>query len=285
MATATEARGVTALAPWFGAARMIAKHVGDALDGCRWVGVPFAGGMTELLYIKATTIVVSDPHRNIINLARCVQDDGAFTELKRRLDSTLFHPETLSDAQEWCRQCQPIGTHGLADIQAAYNFFICAWMGRSGNAGADNEFKGNLSTRWNANGGDSCKRFRSAVRALWQWRRVFRRCNFASLDVFDFLKECDDSEGHGLYIDAPWPDDGAKYRHKFTEEQQRQLAEKLSAFEHMRVVIRYGDHPLIRKLYPEDRWQWTAIEGRTQGNNAKAEVLITNVAKAGGGLF
>lgn len=28
-------------------------------------------------------------------------------------------------------------------------------------------------------------------------------------------------------------------------------------------------------LYPSERWDWREIEGRTSGNNKKAEVLIT----------
>lgn len=40
---------IRALVPWFGSSRIIAPHVGKALRGCRWVGVPFAGGGTTLM--------------------------------------------------------------------------------------------------------------------------------------------------------------------------------------------------------------------------------------------
>lgn len=31
---------INALAPWYGSNRMLAEHVGKALEGCTWVGVP-----------------------------------------------------------------------------------------------------------------------------------------------------------------------------------------------------------------------------------------------------
>lgn len=50
----------TALAQWFGSNRILGHAVGEALAGCRWVGIPFAGGMPELLHLTARTVVVSD---------------------------------------------------------------------------------------------------------------------------------------------------------------------------------------------------------------------------------
>lgn len=269
---------ITCLAPWFGAARMIAMHVGEELAGCSWVGVPFAGGMPELLQINARTIVASDKHGWIINLARCVADPITYNLLRRHLIYTPFHPTELKEAQAYCSSFTYPPEGSQASVTCALKFFICAWMGRSGLSGTDGEFRGNLAMRWDASGGDSCTRFRSAIKALADWRRVFQRCTFHVMDAFEFLKECHDKPGIGIYVDPPWPDDGDSYRHKFTSEQQALLAEKLATFTKARVVIRYGDHPLIRKLYPEDRWTWRPIAGRTQANNTKHEVLILNGA-------
>jgi len=36
---------VKALMPWFGSNRLLAHRVGELLEGCSWVGVPFAGSM------------------------------------------------------------------------------------------------------------------------------------------------------------------------------------------------------------------------------------------------
>lgn len=46
-------REVTAIAPWYGSARMVSKHAGESLKGCRWVAIPFAGGLPEVRYTAA----------------------------------------------------------------------------------------------------------------------------------------------------------------------------------------------------------------------------------------
>lgn len=42
-----DAPKVSAIASWFGSNRMLAPRVGEALTGCDWVGIVFAGGMCE----------------------------------------------------------------------------------------------------------------------------------------------------------------------------------------------------------------------------------------------
>jgi len=268
-------KSITALAPWFGAARMIAEQIGQELKGCRWVGVPFAGGMTELLYIDAPSIVVSDLHRHVINLANCVANSDMRAWLIRELNRVPFHHDVLERAQAYCTGNQPKGSH---DGYAAFWFFITAWMGRSGKSGTAGEFKGALPVRWNANGGDSCTRFRSGVRAIGEWGRVFRRCNFLTLDALEFIDKVNDTPGAGvgIYVDPPFPDAGDDYRHKFSKDQHRTMAAKLTAFKHVRVVCRFYDHPLIRELYLEaDGWTWNHLAGgRKQTNESAPEVLI-----------
>ena len=262
---------IRGLAPWFGAARTIATHVGQELRGCRWVGVPFAGGMSELAEIDAPSLVVCDKHRHIVNLASVVATMRR--ELVTVLRSLPFHPDVLKAAQEYCKTHDP---KGLRDFEAALHYFICVWMGRSHKAGTVDEFNGGLSRRWNANGGDSNVRYRSALRSLAAWQRIMRRCSFDTMDCFEFLEACDDEEGHGIYVDPPWPKDGDKYRHKFSEDDHCRLRDLLEKCARARVVVRYGDHPLIRKLYSGRRWVWREVTGRTQTNADKSEVLILN---------
>lgn len=59
---------------------------------------------------------------------------------------------------------------------------------------------------------------------------------------------------------------------------QRQLAERLAGFEHSPVVVRYGDHPLIRELYPDDRWRWVEQASKDMHGGEVAEVLIVKRA-------
>lgn len=278
----------TALVPWFGANRMLGHTVGEELRGCKWVGVPFAGGMSELAHIKASTIVVSDLHRHVINLALCTKDEEARKVLIWTLDQLPFHPDALKAAQDACREIEQLeaAKHpcSTGSVGWAVHYFVACWMGRSGKCGIDDEFNGSVSVRWNANGGDSNKRYRSAVESLHAWGEIMRRCNFVVQDVFEFLDRCEDSKGHGIYCDPPFPGPGDRYKHQFTPAQHKQLALCLFQFKQARVVCRFYDHPLIRELYPESSWTWRRLKGRDQANNGeKPEVLLINGPSYGEG--
>lgn len=280
------AKKVTALFPVFGGNRTNAERPGELLGKCDWIGIPFAGGMPEVPYMQARSIVVNDLHRHIVNCARACRDYSA--GMVEYLEQTIFHPDSLQRAQEYCQKIELFARVPDADIKAevegyngchfgaAVNYFVTQWMGRSGNGSTDKEFTGNLSTRWNANGGDSNTRFRSATNAIHDFAREFRRCCFTCLDFRKFLESVSDEAGTGLYCDPPWPDAGEQYLHKFTDQDQRDLAENLDSFQEARIVMRFGEHPLIRELYPErDGWEWIEASGRTQGNNKQTEWFIT----------
>ncbi len=268
---------INALAQWFGGNRMLAESVGRALGRLRWCGVPFAGGCPQLPQILTTAGVANDLHRHVINLARVVRDDGLVEQLVRRLDSVLFHPDELAEAQRRCHEREEHGrVSDTPDVAWAADYYAACWMGRGGHAGKRGEFNQTLSLRWTSSGGDSAVRFRSAIRSLRDWHNALRTWSFTCIDAFDFINKVRDADGHGLYVDAPWPDVGDGYRHPFTREQQVRLAEALARFTRTRVVVRYGDHPLIRDLYPSPRWTWLSQTSRNQRNGATAEVLIVN---------
>lgn len=267
---------VKALAPWFGSNRLLAENVGRALDNCSWVGVPFAGGMSELAHIKARTMAVNDLHSHVVNLAAVVADPKLKDELVERLEGKPFHPKELHWAQCKCETRWAAGTCDPDEpiLEWAVDYFVCAWMSRNGTAGTDGEFRAGLSMRWEAGGGDSAVRFRNAAQSLTDWHAVMRRCTFTALDVFAFLAKCLDKAGHGLYLDPPFPGPGDGYKHKFTEREHRDLAEWLACPKQCRLVCRFYDVPLIRELYPEPVWTWHHLTGRKQTNDAAPEVLI-----------
>lgn len=254
---------------------MMAKEYAAELAGCEWVGIPFAGGMSIVPHLKARGLLVNDLHRDVINLARTVRDDCLRQQLIKAANAKAFHPDELKEAQQ---QLQDLMGNGVDYIDGgrALDYFVAVWMGRSAEAGTDDELEGNLAMRFTASGGGSNVRYRSAVESLEEWGATLKRCEFSVLDFRVFLAKSQDRPKHGLYVDAPWPKDGDGYKHKFTVQDQRDLAIALSQFQHLRVVVRFGDHPLIRELYPETHWTWKSLTSRTQGNNAKAEVMITN---------
>lgn len=282
---------INSIAPWFGSNRTLAKHVGDYLKGCSWVGIPYAGSMTELRFIGARTIMVNDKHELLINLAEVMAHPQLGPRLYRGLRRQLFHPSTLKDAQERCQILEPQepalfgGAPELPPIDewddeqrlfVAHHYFVCVWMGRSSQAGTDGEFNGSLAVRYDSEGGDSAVRFQNAVASIPSWRKLLRRCSFSSVDALHFIGRMKDEPEIGIYCDPPFPDAGDKYKHKVTTEHHRKLATLLEGFRLSRVVCRFYDHPLIRELYSEDVWNWDFLKGGRDQRNAKnkPEVLL-----------
>ena len=268
---------------------MLAHHVGEALAGCTWVGVTFAGGMAELPYITARTILVNDKHRHIINLARVVADDLLRPELVKKVGRKAFHPDTLKAAQEWCKENEPGNAKQFEpNLPAAVNYFVCCWMNRASKAGIDDEFNGRPAIRWRADGGDSNVRYRSAIRMLGEFSRTLKRCTFETMDCFDFLARCEDAVGHGIYNDPPFPGVGRRYRHnagKTDDDEMRwhqRLRDQLLRFRKARIVCRFYDHQWIRGLYPESGWAWKHLTGRKQSNDSAPEVLLVRNGTAKG---
>lgn len=256
---------------------MLGHEVGKHLKDCSFVAVAFAGGMSELAHIPARSILVNDLHRHVLNLAQVVRDQHA--ELVALLEAEPFHPDVLASAQERCRHRE--GVTGIAmplngDLHWARDYFICSWMARNGKAGTKSEFDTGMSLRYEAGGGDSAKRFRSATEALKDWSKIMSRCTFTTDDVFAMLDKIADKEGVGVYADPPFPKHGDSYKFGFTEAQHQQLALRLAQYEKATVVCRFFDVPLIRKLYSEQRWTWHLLEGRNAANNATPEVLLVN---------
>lgn len=278
------AKTVSALLPYFGADRMVAQQISDAIGPVKWLGIPCGGGMSILRYVHASSIVVGDKHRMVINLALVVSDQRLRERLASRLADTAFHPDVLSAAQEYCQAelARPDARPASPDSELAYRYFVAAWMGRSGITGTDDEFKGKISTRWTSSGGDSNTRFRSAITALAEFATVMERCNFVVSDIFEFLELVKDEPKHAVYIDVPWPGDGDSYRHKFSPEDQDRLAQAVVRFVKTRVVLRFGVHPDTDRRYPKELWTRLPVTSRTQGNNGKAEMLLTNACRLEG---
>lgn len=271
---------ITAIASWHGSNRSLAAEVGRRLAGARFVAVPFAGGMSELAHITARTLLVSDLHRHVINLARVVQTDRE--RLQAYLAGVLFHPDALAEAQARCRAVEA-GPDSADRFQWAADYFVCAWMARNGTAGTAREFEAGLSVRYDAGGGDSAVRFRSAAESLAAWQTVVRRCTFHCRDGFEVLADVADAADSGVYCDPPFPGAGRRYRHNAGAAVAAELVwhtrlrDALARFARARVVVRYYRHALVEQLYPAaDGWHWDDLAGgKTQTNAAAPEVLLT----------
>lgn len=280
---------VSAIANWYGRDGAVIDRVAELLDGCRWIGVPFAGGMGSLAKLRCNQGVASDLHRHVINLARVIADPGHADRLMDQLMAMPLHPDALGMAKKRCFEREN-HLHDLAlwrrpvngkvdvippDVEWAADYFIVSWMSRAGSAGTDSEFgAGGISVRWSAEGGSSSSRWRAAVESIPEWADVLKRWTFEVLDVFDFLEKCYDSVETGLYLDQPFPGAGDKYVHKFTPAMHKRLADRLLRFESTRIVVRFHEDPLIRELYADPRWKVVGLKGRAQTNEERDELLL-----------
>lgn len=263
----------------------MAHKVGELIGQTRFVAIPFAGGMTEIPHLKASSVLVNDRHVHVMNLARIVADPIKGPRLIRRLRRTPFHIRQLRESQEFCIDHESRSTDSMFvkpviqidEEDWAYHYFITSWMARAGSSGTDREFKAGFSYRNDGNGGGSAKRFYSMASGLPLWRRIFRRCEFLCKDGFEFIADLPDNDkaDRAIYSDSPFPVVGDKYKHTFSTADHTKLRDHLSRFRFSKVVIRYYSHPLIEELYKGNGWTINRFEGRTQTNDAAPEVLIT----------
>lgn len=303
----TTERKIGALAPWFGANRERSELVGQTLGRVAWACVPFMGGGAELPHIDCVEGVASDRHRHVINLARVIADPTLRAQLTERLDRTLFHEETYREAQRECldRDEQAGGSlfappaesrpSDAPDVEWAYWYFATCWMGPGAMAGKAKQFAAYFPVRFSSSGGASTKRFRSAVESLDAWCAALRPWQFVRADAEDVLArvEAKDRERrksieswHGLgkpptldpwgvYCDPPWPEAGREYQHQVDDDRfHERLERQLRGLTTCRVVVRYGDHPLIRGIY--DGWEVIEHETKNQAGNALPELLMSN---------
>ena len=198
---------ISAVVPWYGSNRTGAALVGRAMAGCEWVGVPFAGGMCELGHLTANTILVSDLHRHVLNLAQVIATPtkacawpapsavGCLQRRRTGRGAATLLADAAIDGGDWWSVRDVLAGRGFEWADA---YFVCAWMARNGTAGTRQEFTAGLSVRWSTRArrlglarGRGAPRLAVGVPPLHV--RLPRRVRFSP--------DAKDVEGHGLYCD------------------------------------------------------------------------------------
>lgn len=276
MSTTTKARRKQSRAlPWFGADTMVCEQYAALLADCRHITVPFCGGLSVVSHLSETAgeIVCNDKHHHAINLYAVLSNSIARSQFLLALEHMPFSQRLLEQAQDICKRLEP---REWPDVDLAVQYFVTCWMGRSGKAGTKSEFNGGLAMRWDAGGGSSPLRFQTAVRSIKEvWGPICERCSFVCMDWPDVLAKVKDDPKCGVYVDPPWIAAGRDYKHTFTDEEHQDLMMDLGGYHSTKVVIRYGDDPLIRKIYSGD-WNIREINSRDQANSGVKELCITN---------
>lgn len=250
---------VTALAPWFGAKRNMAKVIIDALGPHRAYWEPFCGSMAVLLAKEPATMeTVNDLHGDLVNLAWVVKDRDLALSFYAELHGVLMSEALFKrEAAAW-REVghQPAGD--VPDSTRAIRFFVCSWMGMNGVAGTQSYNQG-FCARFTKNGGHAGTRFVAAVESIPAWHERLRTVTILARDGFNLIPKIEDAEGVVIYCDPPYLAKGAKYVHDFEAAEHDKLAGMLQRFEKTRVVVSYYEHPRLAELYPG----WRKIDCET----------------------
>lgn len=287
---------ITALSPWFGSKRTLAPEIVAEFGPHRVYWETFCGSMAVLL-AKAPVVMetVNDLHGDLINLARVVQDDELGPALYRKLRRTMMSEALHREAAVRHRDRGYMGDVA-PDLQAAYDYFLCSWLGRNGVAGTSSYNQG-FCVRYTANGGHAAKRWASVTDSIPAWRRRLRNVTILCRDGFELLDRIRDDPGTVIYCDPPYLVKGAKYVHDFKDIDHARLAEALRRFRSARVIVSYYDDPRLQDLYPD--WTYRRFEVTKalvnqgmrdqEGRVTAVEVLLINgeslVAKPAALLF
>lgn len=294
---------ITALAPWFGSKRNLAKYIIAELGDHRVYWEPFCGSLAILMNKEPCVMeTVNDLHRDLINLARVVQHDDEGPRLFERLSRTAMHEGLFADASAAIADSEA----SEFDPQRAYQYCIVTWLGRNGVAGTAS-YSGHFCVRYTANGGHAAKRWRSVIESVPAWWQRLQNVTILCRDAFELLERIDDKERTAIYVDPPYIVKGATYLHDFgmrskrsqdvaaAADDHRRLAELLGRFRRARVVVSYYEHEMLAELYPSwtrrhlDATKALVSQGRRDKTGAvKApEVLLINGPSRGEprGLF
>ena len=274
---------IKALAPWFGAKRNLAPRIVELLGKHSVYWEPFCGSMAVLM-VKSPCVMetVNDLHGDLINLALVIQHKELACKLYRHLRRTMMHEQIFHEAAERCRQRGHILKVEEPDLDRAYDYFICSWIGRNGVSGTDGYNQG-YCLRFTSNGGHAAKRFKSVVNSIPAWRRRLKDVTILQRDAFEILPRIADESKAAIYIDPPYIGHEKDYICQIEKEDHARLAELLHRFEKARVVLSYYDDPKLEELYPD--WHREKIvvskalahQGNRGKNKTKAiEVLLSN---------
>ncbi len=280
---------VRAIAPWFGGKRNLAPKIIELLGPHRAYWEPFCGSMAVLLAKEPSSMeTVNDLHGDLINLARVLQNKETAVDLYERLNRTLMCEPLHREAAERYKERGYHAPCDKPDVDRAYDYFLCAWIGRNGTAGTQSYNQG-FCVRYTSGGGSPTKRWMSAIESIPAWHRRLMNVTILHADGVAILNRIEDREGTVIYCDPPYLVKGAKYVYDFEAGDHETLAAALARFQHTRVVVSYYDHPRLRELYPGwackhiDVAKLMAHQNKRGENKTRAtEVLLINQE---GGLF
>lgn len=266
----TGSRGrIGALAPWYGGKRSLAPKIVAALGPHDAYFEPFCGSMA-VLFAKPECRheVVNDLHRDLVNVARCLQVPALARELLGRLHFTLAAEELYRESR--AKVLAPFAGE-LGDVERAYHALVTWWLGRNGMAGC-RQTRTNFCARFTKRGGSGGVRWRTLVGSVPRFAARLARVDVLNRDGVGVLDQVADEPGTAVYCDPPYLHKSSQYACDFAAADHDRLAAAAARFTKARVVVSYYPHPRLAELYPAPHWR------RVELVVAKS---IANAAKAG----
>lgn len=274
---------IKAIVPWFGSKRNLAPKIVEILGPHRVYWEPFCGSMAVLM-IKPVCVMetVNDLNADLINLAKIISDPGLGAKLYRQLRRTFMCEQLYNEAADRHKERGYYAEIEKPDLDRAYDYFVCSWIGRNGVIGTQSYNQG-FCVRYTSKGGHAAKRWQSAIGSISAWRRRLSNVIILQRDAFELLEKIEDRKGTVIYIDPPYIEKGAKYIHDFEPDEHERLAGLLRRFNKTRIVVSYYDHEKLNELYPGWRryelsvTKAMASQNKRGANTVKAkEVILVN---------
>lgn len=228
---------INALAPWAGSKRQFAHIIAELAGKRRMWYEMFAGGVS-LIWAQPICDVemLCDLNDEIITVAHTLQNRP--NEVLLLLRDMSFSRETFDLAV-----ANKTNMHDTASWTA--NRLAAWWMGLNGLAGT--EEKPVFGTRKTKTGGSPITRWNSFRESLPEMIERMKHCAFLHRDFRN--TELPDEKGVVIYADPPYVRKSFRYLKDFSYMDHHLLADKLNKIQRSKVIVSYGDDPLVDKLY------------------------------------
>jgi len=263
---------MSGLIRYLGGKHRMARHIAERLHatGADCLVEVFGGSAAVMLHAGYEKRVYNDASDDLVTLFRVLADP----ERKRLLHRQLrFTPPARRIFQEdyagYVRNGLSFShiTNPVDRARAVFYRHQYVFGGKVRSGG----FSVSTGNRF---GIKEVRAYRNTLRRLAHFARFFRETVIECLDYQDCCSRYGRRANCVLYVDPPYVGTENMYSHLFGRADHVFLAELLSNCA-ASVVLTYYDHPLIRQLYPDARWQWEAVVATRNSQFVKGNKAAT----------
>jgi len=264
------------LMPYIGGKHRMAREIAKRLQetGADTLVDVFGGSAAVTLNAGFRKRVYNDASADLANLFRCLADPVRRAELLKRLTWTPVCRRIFTDDYAIYLRggfSFALLTDPVERARATLYRQLLSWGGKTRNGG------------FSAGTGDrkaikEVLRYHNVLGKLDEIGEFFRGTCIENLDYQDAVRLYGQKINHVLFCDPPYDGTEIYYSQAFGRTDHVFLADLLNAVP-APVVCTYYDTPLIRELYPVEKWRWETVvvtknSQLKKGNKAKTEEII-----------